>query len=381
MRAVSEEWPRTIAEPHPVVTEVTSWRGGVQLGGVMSPEAGEIVFDATASQDRRITLSFEADADDVPTDPDHPLAAYGQRLHVRTGVQHPRTGAVELLDMGWYLITDWEWSEVAGIVTVQGESLRRLLDDALLWGQIPASQLGSLTYAVQVPELCGLTMAVGQELPVTVDGTLSTSLAVTADRLYSVQRTAELDQLAREWGAQWRTTDAGAVHFGPVPPALTASTPAVAVVVDGAGGTLIDRAAAASRSRVFNVLWATGRTPTSGTAPRGAALWVPAVGDDLLWSGPYGQAVTHETNEALTTVAQCRDWAAVRLAQLVRPGVEVPLEVLPDASWQLDDVIEVHTEDVAILGRVGSLRLPLTATGGAMSATLLAGDYGTVVPQ
>lgn len=381
MRAVSESWGPTIARTHDVITEVTSWRGGVQLGDVMLPDDGELVFDATARLDRRATLSFAAAPEDLPDSPDHPLAAYGQRLHIRTGVRHPDSGVDELLDMGWYLITDWEWSEVAGVITVQAEALRRLLDDARLWSQTAATALGALTYTNQVTILSSFYMATGQELPVEIDPALSTSLAVQADRLYETDRTRELDQLALEWGAQWRTTDGGALRFAPVLPPLTAATPAAATVVDGEAGTLIDRAAAASRSRVANVLWVTGRTPSTGAAPLGGALWDPAVGDGLLWSGPYGQAVAHETNDALTTVAACRDFAVARLPRLVRPGVEVPIETLPDPSWQLDDVIAVQTADATVLGRVGSMRLPLTAAGGSMAVTLLAGDYGTAVPQ
>lgn len=379
MRAVSAEWPRTIAQNHPVVTEVTSWRDGVQLGTALRPQSGELVFDSTARIDRRATLVFSGSVG-TPSDPNHPLAYYGQRLHIMTGVVHPQTGATELLDMGWYLITDWDAS--GGVVTVQAESLRRLLDDAKLWAQVTATGVGAgLFYGQQVTGLSAYTLAVGQALPVVIDAALSGSLAVQADRVYSVERTAELEQLAAEWGATMRTTDGGSLRFGAVPPALTASTPIAARVVDGAGGTLIDRAAAGSRSRIANVLWVTGRTPAAGPAPRGAALWSPAVGDGLLWSGPYGQVVVHETNDAVTTVAECRTWAATRLAQLVRPGVEVPLITLPDASWQLDDVIEVATDGVLIRGRVGSMRLPLTAAEGPMSVTLLAGDYGTTIPQ
>lgn len=383
MRNVSPEWPTTIARGHQLVTELTSWRDGVQLGATMLPEGGELTFDATARSERRCQLTFPSTVG-VPTDPDHPLAAYGQRLNIRTGVVHPVSGTVELLDMGWYLITDWAWSEADDIITVEAESLRRVLDGARLWYPTSAFGVagGNLAYASQFTALAsGLYQAAGQGLTTSYDPALA-ALTVASDRLYSRDRTAEMDQLAREWGAQWRVNDAGVIRVSPVPGPLSSTTAAQIVLTDGTNGTVVDRAAAGSRARVSNVVIVEGGAPPGGgRASVGIAYWTdaPDAPSPVRWNGPYGQEVTEESNEALTTDAAVNAFARSRLPQLVRPAIEHPLQVLPDPSWQLDDVVRVEMETGTVLGRVGSFRLPLTAADGVMTATLVAGDYGIAV--
>src|SRR5262245_17029034 len=119
MRPTSDAWRALVPYSHQVVSTVESWLGSTQLAAAVPLTAGQVEFDDTGVTKRRLKLTVPARTPGMRWDPagnvTHPLAAYGQRLHVRSGIAYANE-AVELMDLGWYLITGWKRDEETATV-------------------------------------------------------------------------------------------------------------------------------------------------------------------------------------------------------------------------------------------------------------------------
>ncbi|MFI6688914.1 DUF5047 domain-containing protein [Streptomyces sp. NPDC050485] len=364
MRPTSLTWPHVIPAAHHVAATVESWRSGVRLADRIPIVSGSITYDDTATLRRRVTLTVAARTPDGTvwdpgSNPAHPLAAYGQRLHIRAGIHHP-AGQSELLDHGWYLITGWERAEDEGALTVTGVDLAQLLADARHYRtETPAK---NNTYATEFTRLAD------NILPTVIDSHLP-SRKVNALTVWDRDRTRNLDDLCDAWGARWYVDDQGQLAAAPAYAPVTAATPYQLRLVSGRNGTVVTRQRTGERGRLYNAVIATGK---AGENQEPAPYAVAEITDPLSpirVGGPWGRRPRFYQSDMLTTSADCLATARQLLVSASAISRTEPIQCVPDPAVELGDVAEVVTDGTAFRGRVTSLTLPLLASG-PMSLTI-----------
>lgn len=367
MRAVSPGYRATLATSHGVRVNVSSWRSGTRLAAKVPISGGSITYDDTATLRRRLALTVPVEDPqalyswDPGDNANHPLANYGQQLHVELGIIGP-TGAAEVFNHGWYLITGWQLSEDDRTVTVTAVDLTQLLvDDRLYWTSGPGK---SRTYR------SAFTLLVHSNMPVVVDSALS-SKTVNSATVWERDRIKNLDDLADAWGARWYIDDNGNAHASLAYTPVTQSTTPQLVLTSGVNGTVVNRSRDATRERLYNAVIVNGKTPstTGAKQPFGYAQ-ITAASSPIRVTGPYGRKPRFYTSELLTTDAQCTATAQSLLPQVSSVSRSEPVLCVPDPSIELGDVLQVRTQGSRFTGRVSSLTLPLGAEGGAMTVTL-----------
>lgn len=370
MRAVSANWAAGIATSHRVITTVEAWYDGVALRDIPIL-AGTITYDDTATLRRRV--AFEAPARDdqgvslVPgTNPLAPLACYGQQVNIRTGIAYP-DGTTELLNQGWYLITDWRVSQAGQRIQVQACDLRQLIDDAKFFS--PQANLGAASsYYTEFQRLIQQWDGIAKAIKV---APLPAELRDRAlpDTVWDRERGGALDTLATAWPARWYIDDdATATLAAPYPDVLG---DAVATLHDLGSGTVVDRTSSGSRSRISNAVIVTGAAPASGGGTPWSGKVIDFPGAVLNASGPFGPKARFFSTPILDTYDACDNAAETLMLKVQAQGRTEDASVVPDPSLELGDVVNVVTaERGTFKGRVQSISLPLTARQGAMGITV-----------
>lgn len=365
MRRMSPSWPALLPYSHRVVTRVESWLAGVQLANAIPVDAGTVTYDDTGVLKRRLSLTVPARTSagslDPAGNPSAPLAAYGQRLHVATGIGYPN-GAVELADHGWYLVTSWERDDAEGTIAVEGFDLAQLLVDDRLTA--PSAPPAGATYVSEFSRL------VGGLLPVVVDPGL-VDRAIGGSMVWDRDRDAALTTLCQAWPARWYVGDDGAAHVAPPYPAVTAATTPDVSISDGVAGTIVTRARRGDRGALYNVLVVDGHQPDSGAARPHAVAQITDPASPIRAAGPYGRVTRFYESDLITTQQQAVDAANAMLVTFASAGRVESATAVPDPSLQLGDVARIYTTDGrAFTGRITGLTVPLTVDDGAMAVTI-----------
>ena len=365
MRAMSPAWRQLIRYSHRVITRADSWLAGQQLAAAIPVESGTITYDDTGTLKRRLSLTVPAQTPTATWDPAGnpaaPLAAYGQRLHVATGISYPN-GAVELADHGWYLLTSWERDDAEGTITVEAFDLAQLVADDRL--PEPSSPPPGATYVSE------FTRLIGANLPVVIDPGL-TDKAISGSVVWERERDTALNTLCAAWPARWYVGDDGAAHAAPAYPAVLANTAPVIELTDGEAGTVVTRARRGDRGALYNVLVADGRQPDDGSARPHAVAQITDPASPVRASGPYGRVVRFYESDLITTQPQAQATADSLLITYASAGRVESATAVPDPALQLGDVARIYTKDGhAYTGRTTGLALPLTAKEGAMTVTI-----------
>lgn len=373
MRAVSAAWPALIAHTHPMTTTVDSYLAGALLARVPIT-TGKITYDDTGYLKRRVTITVPARTPgmrwDPAGDPTHPLANYGQQLHVQTGILHP-DGTPELLDHGWYLIWKWSRDEDGGTIAVEATDVAQfLIDDRLTRPSTPPA--GGATFAAEFARL------VVPILPVVIDPGL-TDRALPGTVVWEREREQALTDLCDAWPARWYVGDDGAAHAGPPYPPVSASTPPHIVLTDGTVGTVSSRQRQSERGALANVLVVDGKAGDDGTPGPHAEAAITSPDSPIRATGPYKRVVRFYASDLITTQAQADAAALAMLVTHATAGRAEGVAAVPDPSIQLGDVGRVFTRDGdAYTGRITALELPLTVDDAPMSATVAMLPAGTI---
>jgi hypothetical protein len=354
-----------ISHSHPVITVISSWLGGVQLADSLPIVAGKVAFDDTAVVKRRLSLTVPARTPDrrwdPAGDPTAPLGAYGQRLHVYSGVGLPG-GTVELLDLGWYLITGWKRSEESATVTVEALDLARLLVDDRL--PAPESPPAGATFTSEFRRL------VEPILPVSIPAGFP-DRAMSGTIVWDRDRDKALANLCAAWPARWYVDDTGTARVAAPYTAVSDATPPDLVLTDGQAGTVVARARQGDRGAMYNRIVVDGKAADDTSAPPHAVAEITAAGSPIRATGPYGRVTRFYTSDLLTTQAQADAAAASMLITYSSVGRSEPVKAVPDPAVQLGDVARVYTRDGdRYTARVDHLTLPLTPADGAMDLSL-----------
>jgi uncharacterized protein DUF5047 len=363
MRTVSSAWPVLLHHSHRVITRVDSYLGVAQLLANLPIKTGTITYDDTGKLRRRLALTVPAHTStmdlDPAGDPGAPLACYGQRLHVATGLGYPN-GAQELCDHGWYLLTSWKrGDDNDATITIEGFDLAQLLDDDRLTA--PSSPPAGASFASEFARLLdGLMPAV---IPAGFpDRPVSTTTVWERERLDA------LATLCAAWPARWYVGDDGAAHVDYPYTAVTDTTPINLTLTDGVAGTVVNRARGGERAALYNCVVVDGRQPDDGSARPHAVSEITDSTSPIRTAGPYGRVVRFYESDLITTQPQAQATADAMLVAYSSAGRSESVTAVPDPSIQLGDVARIYTRDGnAFTGRITAIALPLTVDGGAMT--------------
>ena len=359
MRAHSPAFTVLNLFSHPIVTTVDSWLGSTLLYEDVPIDSGQITYDDTGTLKRRLTLAVPARLPgnvnlDPGNDPRAPLAAYGQRLHVQTGIGYPG-GGVEMFDHGWYLINGWSRTGDDALA-IDASDLAMLLADDLLTA--PSSPAAGATYASEFARLLdGL-------FTVRIDSGLADK-PIPISNVWQSDRTQSINALCAAWPARWYIGDDGYAHVAPPYPAVDNTSSPVVTFTDGVDGTVIARARGLQRGALFNVVVVDGKAPDTGTAAPHSVKQITSATSPIYPAGPYGKVVRAIQSDLITTQAQADATAAAQLALWSSHGRAESADVIPDATIQLGDIAALYSGQSAdrFVGRITAITLPLTASG------------------
>ncbi|MFE7133392.1 DUF5047 domain-containing protein [Streptomyces sp. NPDC057638] len=374
MRRVSAQWASTITTTHTIVTDVVSYLGESERLATVPITAGQIVYDATARGQRRCQITVPlidgGTRWDPGSDPRHPLASYGQRLRIRTGVRHP-DGTAELLEHGQYLVNEVTVDETEGTVNVTGADLYALMEQCRITENTLSFLPTGDSYLLSTLRLTYARLNVDDTRILNAGWTDEVddrrTLSAPVETPEGADRTPILDSLCAAWPAQMYVRDDGLLVFDQ---AITgpAATP-VARIQAGTTGTLVTRGRRAARQRVYNAVYATGINPDTGAVrARGSAVKTTG---PLNVRGPYGWVSRWYTSPFLTTTAQANATARTLLARGTLYARTEEITAAPDPALQLNDTVDVVSPGGGTFrGLISSITLPLTAAGGPMALSV-----------
>lgn len=318
---------------------VESWRNGELLASDVPVNSATEEGDRSLRVPERVTLTVprrDRSVSWAPDAEDHPLAAKGQRLHVKLGVA-TFGGQVEWFQRGVFLVS--ESIADGDVVNVSAVGMLTLIDEARLVS--PFQPTGTFASTLR-----GL---VEPALTVLIDSSL-TDRAVPAGINYDEDRLGAVYELLDAWPADAYVDPAGFLRVQPV----TQSETPVFELSDGTGGTVVTVVGGSTRQGAYTAVVARG-TASDGGQVQGTAFDLDATFNPL--PVPY-----FFSSPLLTTVAEASSAATAVLARKKREaGRDLTVTMVPNPALQLGDVGTVNGDLCAI----ESLGLPYVAGGGA----------------
>lgn len=309
-----------------MVVRAESWLAGELLAADIPVADGSEDRDRTLAVPERVSLTVprrDGGIDWTPLQPDHPLAAYGQLLHISYGIDVG--GDYEWIDRGWFLTT--ESSTDGDTVSVQAEGLLTLIDEAKFAAPFqPSGTFVSTARALVEPALT-----------VEVDGLL-TDRSIPVGMQWDDDRMAALAELLDTWPADARVNEDGVLRIEPV----TDDGTSVLALTDGTGGTVVRWQGATSRDGAFNVVVARGED-ANGNQIQGVAYDLDSI-SPTRYDGPYSPLAVpfFYSSPLLTTVAQCRKAAQTTLTRLRRTtGRRLDVTMVPHPGLVTGDIVSV----------------------------------------
>lgn len=355
-----------------MTARATVTRGGQVLASDIPISTGYEEADDALRVPERVTLSIPRMVDGVdwsPQDHDSPLAPYGQRLHVKLGIDLGADGT-EWLDRGEFLIYQSGLSADETSVDVTAQGLLTLVDEA---GLIVPFAPGA-TFEASVRQLIepGLTVALHPDLT-GGDATVPSTLNFDDDRL------GALLQILEAWPARAQVLPSGYLLVMPAD-----YYPGGATVQrynfdtdDGFGqrfANVIHVSGSMTRDGIYNAVVARGMAADGGEVVGVAIDRSSPTGTD----GPFNRLPVpyYYFSPLLDTAAKAQKAAATTLDRVARPQPRRwKMTCSPDPRLLLNDLVDylpVRSTDAAeqIPCVLEQLRMPYTADSGPMELTL-----------
>lgn len=341
MQQVSDALLETLAGPHRVQIQVTSRRGATVLYSGVPVVDGSVTVDGTAQCRRTLSLTVPArlatglyaDRPALPDSATHPLAAYGQELHVSYGVVYT-DDSVEWLQAGVFRVDSTSGSLTEGeAVQVAGRSRESFLIDARFLA--PRTVSGPSATAV-------IGTLVHEVLP-SVEVVVSTSRdARVPTTTYDEDRWGAITSLAESIGAVVYADPWGRIVVADAP--STTGDP-VWTVRAGQGGALVSASSSSSREGVYNAVVVRGESPSGDFAPLQGVEYDEDPTSPTRWGDPhagrFGMVPRHESYPTVSTVAQARAVARGLLAQSVGAARTLEASSVPNPALEPGDLIHV----------------------------------------
>jgi len=338
---------------------VESWLNGVLLADSIPVDtAGEEVDRSLRIPERAVfTIPRSADGVDwTPSTDTSPLAANGQRLHVKLGIGLSG-GRTEWFARRRLLIQE---SDADGdSVQVAAVGLLALIDEARLVSPYqPNSTLGAALRGLIEP---ALTVLIDSGL---VDRAAPTAVNWDEDRLGAVMEVLDA------WPATAFVDPEGYLRAGVT---TQSATPVLSLTDTGSTATVIGTAGNSTRDGAYNAVVARG-TQSDGAQIQGVAY---------LASGPKAYAGSFNplpvpkffSSPLLTTIAQCSTTATAMAARLARENnLEYRVTTVPHPALMEGDVVSLTSTRLGlsnVLGTIERLTLPYTPSDGDMPEMVL----------
>lgn len=338
---------------------VESWLNGVLLAdSIPIADGGEEIDRALRVPERAVfTVPRVKDGIDwTPSSDISPLAANGQRLHVKLGIGLSK-GRVEWITRRRLLIQATETD--GDSVNVQAVGLLSLIDEARLVSPYqPNSTLGAALRGLLEP---AITVLIGSSL---TDRAAPTAVNWDEDRLGAAL------EILDAWPATGAIDPEGYLR---VDAPSQSTTPVLALTDTGTGATVIEASGSSARDGAYNAVVARG-TQSDGAQIQGVGY---------LQSGPkaYGSAFNplavpkFFSSPLLTTITQCMTTATNMAARLARENNrEYKVTTVPHPALQEGDVVSLSSSALglnAVLGTVERLSLPYVPSEGTMPGMTL----------
>lgn len=330
---MSEQALAVVQRSHTIRVRAASWRAGELLADDIPVADGSEEADRSLNIPETVTLSVPRHEGgrtwDPGSDPDHPLAAFGQQLHISYGVDLG-SGDFEWIDRGWFLITDSSVDDDTVSVTAHG--LLTLIDEAKFVSPFQPKTSDTLASTVRA--------LVEPALTVVFDGTL-VDRPVTAGMQWDSDRMQALTEVLDAWAAEPRVTVDGYLLITPV---VDVGTPVLALT-DRQGGTVMRWQGSTSREGAFNVVVSQGED-ANGTQIIGTAY---DQSSPFRYGGPFSPLPVPYFNQSslLTTVDECRKNAAATLIQKRRSSDrKMTVSMVQHPGIQFGDTITATSDDL-----------------------------------
>lgn len=358
----AEEIPADLlTSGYTVSTTVESWLGADYLGAV-PVEDGSVSWDASQQVQGSLSLTVprvgaagdEDWRDWDPTDPQHPLACFGQVLHVSLTIGSLIGGGWWTAQLGRFLITSVEPGP--STVRVMGKSLMQRLEEDRLTEPMAPDPAGSMASE--------LRRLVGSRMGLIIDPALGDYPCPSMN--WGESRIDAIYEIARAWPAVVREGGDGILYVSQPVPDPT-SRPDLRLS-DGAEGTVVGVAASVTRDKIYNRIVARGQERSDEGSPSFQAIADQMTGP-MRVDGPYGVVPRFFSSPLITSVAQAKSTAEAMLADAVRKKIKIPVEHAPDPRLRLDAHVEVETRPVdgatgrTMWGIVAAYEVPLTYRG------------------
>lgn len=350
-----------LSSAYTVEATVESWLGSEYLGAV-PVEDGSVSWDASQQVQGSLSLSVprvgaagdEDWRDWDPADPTHPLACFGQVLHVSLTIGSLISSAWWTVPLGRFLITSVEPGP--STVRVTGKSLLQRLEEDRLTEPMAPDPAGSMASE--------LRRLVGSRMGLIIDPALRDCPCPSMS--WGESRIDAVYEIAKAWPAVVREGGDGILYVSPPTPDPT-SRPELRLS-DGDEGTVVGVAASVNRDKIYNRVVARGQETSDEGSPSFQAVADQMTGP-MRVDGPYGIVPRFFSSPLITSVAQAKSTAEAMLADAVRKKIKIPVEHAPDPRIRLDAHVEVETRPVegtmnrTMWGVVSAYEIPLTYRG------------------
>lgn len=335
---------------------VSSWLDGDLLADDIPVTGGTASGDRSQQVPERLTLTVARYStvdgrlfDWLPgSNPEHPLARFGQRLNVTITVTSARTGSDYQTHIAVYAIQDWAENDDGSVSVTGAGVLQMVVDDRLISPVSPTGTLGQEFRRMLPPQVQGAVS------PLLTDRPCPDTFNWAESRIDAVY------EIADAWPARIRTDVDGVVWM--LPPLPDTPTPEL-VLTDGENGTLVEAPHADSRATAANQVTAEG---SEGDSP--ITVTVGKLSGPMRIDGPYGVVSHRFSSSALRTEAEVRAAAEAKLNDLLRGSRTLQVTCAPDPRIDIDDPVEIRRDGARIAwGWVNSYNMPLTVNDGPMT--------------
>lgn len=183
---------------------------------------------------------------------------------------------------------------------------------------------------------------------------------------WELDRAAALDEMAKSGSAIWYVLADGRFVMRLLP-WTKPSTPLLTLSTED-GGTIVHWTRSRSREDIYNVVTVTGER-LSGDAPVYATAQDTVAGSPTNVSGGFGVRSLLQRLQTPATQGGARGAAFTLLSNSVAPVEACDIEVVPDASLELGDVVRLDLEGQELVQVVSGLTMPLDLQSDMMVST------------
>lgn len=307
---------------------VSSWKNGELLAEDIPVTSGNVTWTGSQNVPEAVTLSVPRRDRGVNywpgSDPDHPLARFGQQLDISIVVTSQIDGLEYETRLGRFKITDWKLS--GDLIDVTAAGILSIVEEARLTVPLAPRTSGTLFSEFRRLLPAGVAVDIASTL---TDRPCPQSMEWGEDRL------AALYEIAAALPAQLRTNSTGQLTLGD--PLLVPDP--VVTFRDGEDGTLVGTTDYDTREGAYNVVVARGEQTDEQSKAQVYAIACQTTGPMKV--DTYGEVPTYLTSKLLNTTARCRTAAEAHLVRTVRQSRIIPVEIVPDPRIELDDAARI----------------------------------------